>query len=557
MEKIFPLNLTARAAATVVGNPVTTRLESGVGNCYPGLEFDHRNLDRRFFPGLVFEFGSSTGAPLVTVNPADPELDPATFEGLAGDAPKRRIQEALSAALNGNEGEALQEGTWLLDSIAQAGRKITVRTLEGLTVWRLVRSLAPGPVDIVLIRGAQTRRPRKGTRRRRRRKIALHGWRRRFISTSSGVISEAYLPGELTQSLCSPWMHDFRDCACTYWASNHPDIVLLEQPPGVDPDPVWAITPVDWLRSERAPAQTAAAVGTEDGNRPAQMDHYEINARWQDLSIVLVGHEISSVFPARESDTANPFETADELAVHLVQLATLEHAVALEYLYSMYSVKEAKTAKDQGLKDAVAFVRHEILVIAVSEMRHLRWANQLLWELEHAGLTTKPFGPSLGLAKQVPGVGGPRPPRLRVLDAATLDDFIAVEKPSGTLDGAYARVLATLRHPQYPQPFEQLAGRILADGTQHYTKFREIQRVLEPFSSGNPPAYLRPLVTASRKEAKKAVGLYADIIADLGRAYASGDMEDAKLIASARAAMFDLDDAADKLARRGKGVPFF
>jgi hypothetical protein len=352
-------------------------------------------------------------------------------------------------------------------------------------------------------------------------------------------------------------MHDFRDCACTYWASNHPDIVLLEQPPGVDPDPVWAETPVDWLRSERAPAKTAAAVGTEDGNRPAQMDHYEINARWQDLSIVLVGHEISNVFPARESDTANPFETADELAAHLVQLATLEHAVALEYLYSMYSVKEPASAKGQGLKDAVAFVRHEILVVAVSEMRHLRWANQLLWELEHAGLTTKPFGPSLGLAKEVPGVGGPRAPQLRVLDKATLEDFIAVEKPSGTLDGAYARVLATLRHPQYPSPFEQLAGRILADGAQHYTKFREIQRVLEPFSKGNLPAYLQTLVTATRTEAKSAVDLYAGIVADLKKAYESGDMEDAAHIARARAAMFELDAAADRLARRGKGVPFF
>ena len=45
--RIFPRNLTAHAATQIVGNPVTTRLESGVGNCFPGLEFDHRNLDRR------------------------------------------------------------------------------------------------------------------------------------------------------------------------------------------------------------------------------------------------------------------------------------------------------------------------------------------------------------------------------------------------------------------------------------------------------------------------------------------------------------------------------
>ena len=47
-----PVNLTARAAYLVPGNPAITRPEDAVANCYPGLELDIRNLDRRFFPGL-------------------------------------------------------------------------------------------------------------------------------------------------------------------------------------------------------------------------------------------------------------------------------------------------------------------------------------------------------------------------------------------------------------------------------------------------------------------------------------------------------------------------
>ena len=31
-------------------------LDDAVANCYPGLELDVRNLDRRFFPGLVIDF---------------------------------------------------------------------------------------------------------------------------------------------------------------------------------------------------------------------------------------------------------------------------------------------------------------------------------------------------------------------------------------------------------------------------------------------------------------------------------------------------------------------
>ena len=42
---------------TTAGNPVSTRLESGIGNCFPGLECDLRNLERRFFPFLEVDIG--------------------------------------------------------------------------------------------------------------------------------------------------------------------------------------------------------------------------------------------------------------------------------------------------------------------------------------------------------------------------------------------------------------------------------------------------------------------------------------------------------------------
>ena len=40
------------APRLIPGNPMSTRLESGIGNCFPGLECDLRNLERRFFPCL-------------------------------------------------------------------------------------------------------------------------------------------------------------------------------------------------------------------------------------------------------------------------------------------------------------------------------------------------------------------------------------------------------------------------------------------------------------------------------------------------------------------------
>ena len=65
--KLFPRNLTARADAVVRGNPVNSRPESGVENSWPGLEFDHRNLEKVFFPGLVFEYQDERGDHLARV----------------------------------------------------------------------------------------------------------------------------------------------------------------------------------------------------------------------------------------------------------------------------------------------------------------------------------------------------------------------------------------------------------------------------------------------------------------------------------------------------------
>ena len=74
VNRIIPQNLTAQAAYNVAGNPPSTRPESGVGNCFPGLEYDHRTLDTRFFPALVFAYvasGPNLGAMLTAIDRSD------------------------------------------------------------------------------------------------------------------------------------------------------------------------------------------------------------------------------------------------------------------------------------------------------------------------------------------------------------------------------------------------------------------------------------------------------------------------------------------------------
>jgi ferritin-like protein len=562
IPKVFPRNLTARASVQVIGNPVTTRLESGVGNCFPGLEFDHRNLDRRFFPGLVLEF-TANGIRFLEVDLSDPAL-----------AEETNLKQTLA----GDIGEQLKQGVWFVEKITQRGKTIEMpkqgQPLDvAMASWRLVRCLEPGTLAVQL-------------RRRQRRDegqaesgpdIKLTAKRRTYVDPQTGVINGAYRAGELTQSLCSPWMHDFRDCACYYWASNHPDIVLSEDPPGeptlpsgAPTDPVLALTPIDWLRRDRKKTDPAQADAGAD--RQEEIDHYEINQNWQNLAIVLRGREISGIYRPRASDPANPFDSPDQLAEQLTKLATLEHAVALEYLYARYSLKDPLKVMAKTLKDDLTFVWHEILLVAVSEMRHLRWANQLIWSLEHAGLLTRPVGPSLGIAEEIPvAVDTLRPPQLpplnsdnltrprqlRPLRPDVLQDFISVEQPSGFLDGQYSRVLATLSEKKYPETLEQLAARIIGDGMDHFTRFREIQGVLEKYKK--PEEYLRELqpAPAGHLRGDAALKLYAQITHELQAAYAKGNMEDAAHIAAARGLMFELDRVAKELAAEGFGVQFF
>src|SRR5262249_11716498 len=80
---------------------------------------------------------------------------------------------------------------------AGAGRKPADR-------WTAIRLLTEGTdVQLTLKQGST--------------KQVLSGKRARYLD-DHGALAQMFLPGELTQSLCSPWTHDFRDCGCFYWA---------------------------------------------------------------------------------------------------------------------------------------------------------------------------------------------------------------------------------------------------------------------------------------------------------------------------------------------------
>jgi hypothetical protein len=595
-----PLNKAAKGedpvyAEPILGNPVSTLMESGVGNCFPGLEFDLRQLDVRFFPGLVFEFPGVTpagpdgtqGARLVY---ADPAGDPIIADHFTADGPEWIT--ALKRQFAGPEGSALGDGTWYLHFVEQGGKRImlydyalyqntaVMTPYEGETVWWIIRLIeAEKPLTIGLTQRAADGSPMGVP-------VVLTGRRRQYL-TDEGMIDPVYHPGELTSSMCSPWTHDFRDCACHYWASNHPDVVLGEVD---DPqqmvanrtdkdDAAQAVTFIDWMRRRHEPLKDVSALTTLPMARPDRYDPYEINLHWEQLDFVLQGQEVEATPVVPKMLRLTRYKTLEDMVADLSeQLAGMELTLALEYLYAYYSLREPDevTAEQEkawpGLREDLRAARQLILSVALSEMTHLRWVNQVLWLVHKAFPRLGTYRPCLTPAKTIsePDPGNPdaektRGQRLCRATQDVLQGFVEVERPDGVLDTEYVNLVGLLRDSKepYPEGLFQLAVRIDSDGMQHYQKFRDVKRFLEPYAA-QEALYLRPISVGDPDDArvKPAVDKIRLALAALGEAYQIeadlGDMPTANArIMEAREAMHDLNTIALELARQDIGVPFF
>jgi hypothetical protein len=592
-----PLNRAAYPQP-VLGNPVSTLMESGVGNCYPGLEFDLRQLDTRFFPGLTFDFlgiepsgpDGTQGAHLIN---ADAASDPIFQEDRAWIATLRR-------QLNGPEGAALGSGNWYLHWVEQQGKRIELYDFdvfqnatylvpyEGETCWWIIRSIEADPdestadLTIALSQRDANGQP-TGT------PVVLHGKRRRYLD-EAGMIPEVYRPGELTASMCSPWTHDFRDCACQYWAANHPDIVLgpvhgyaLEDGTSRD-DATQAVTFLDWMR-RRGTAPAVMAEATLERSRPDAYDPYEINLRWQELDFVLQGEETDGTPDPKPKPKSEPdpneqhrptYPSVEAAMADLrEELAPLEFTLSMVYLYALFSLRapEEVTAEEHqtwhSLAEDLAAARQSLLAVAVSEMTHLRWVNQMLWTLGRAGFDTKhPYKPVVRplpppAAGALPDDLHARVRMLRPASPTTLEDFVDIERPAEAIDTEYAGLVEYLRQKGFPAGLHELAVRIDSDGLQHYQRFRSVATSLSRYAS-EPRLYLRPIVLADASDPSLMPAL--DLLDRIVKATENGyeaefrdDMPAAEAaILEAREAMRAFQIEAERLARdEGKGIPFF
>ncbi|WP_299810326.1 ferritin-like domain-containing protein [uncultured Roseibium sp.] len=604
-RKILPRNLTARADKWVRGNPVTVRPESGVDNCYPGLEFDQRNLDKRFFPGLEFEFHGIFPPLQISIPPL---LRSVSNEKAGRDLP---IEQA-------DVGQSFDKTIYLwavwgtFGTMTGPQRRVErfsgLDGTGGLSAWRVVHDLEPGPIALLLARraaeggidldAASTLEAETAlqsgqdlVRRENDRLVfaVLSGERAEYLV--DGVINpDLYEVGDLSRSLCAPWQYDFTDCGCFYWASNKPDLVALnaEGPqlynfqravrgPGQE-------RPVAEVLDDRTGLLTFAirdfnpgGWSTREPEFPGHVMNYQALLNdWEVLNPVF-DHAESPRFtpePATKLPPADVLPRAEVLR-RLRYLATVEHGLMVEYLYAHYSVDAPRTIPGTDLVPARNFdIARSVLSVAIDEMRHFRWVNEILRELGHSMELGR-----VGMFEDLDGDARfiSHDFALKPLSAPQLDWFIDVERPSDqvdpdkagdTIDGLYTRLLLSIRQGTDFSEDERarllhLIKLIIDEGFDHFTRFSNVRVALAGIPAGSwlraaMPENPRPLADGHPAKVAEIVAdrAYSTVLSALGIVFSMSNSHAGDFLQAARYAMYALDDAAHEVITLG-GAPLF
>jgi len=202
-----------------MGNPFSVLPRSAISNCFPGLEFDFRNLWRRALEGLVMLECNN-----LVIDACDEHIDLVGRRLLSIDGNPTMVETKgpiypgggstrLSTSLNPNAVSFLEWSNSLAQVLQKPGQEVPCEFTK-----------AKGDAAEVEVLYSDIPDADKFT-------VVLKV--RRFFDDDSAAFAEGLLdPGELTQGLCSPWQNDYRECACYYWAASRPDYVNVE--PGPD-----------------------------------------------------------------------------------------------------------------------------------------------------------------------------------------------------------------------------------------------------------------------------------------------------------------------------------
>jgi hypothetical protein len=236
MSRMKPSNLSAQLHHRARGNPPNSLPMTAISNCFPGLEFDFRNIWRRILVGIVIVENNN-----YVVEAEDPafkdllhhrllridghDVVTRTFGPVVPGGGSRDLATSRSNPVAFMEWSNTIAKVW-----KKQGQKVRCEFTKDKSDPEV---LPPTNAKELLAREMEVRR------------IFEHVTVEGKETVQAVLAAEIAKPGELSQGLCSPWQNDYRECACYYWAASRPDYI------NVVPAADGASQGDNWMQKER------------------------------------------------------------------------------------------------------------------------------------------------------------------------------------------------------------------------------------------------------------------------------------------------------------------
>lgn len=207
-KKINPKNVMAQLHYRATGNPSNTLPSSAISNCFPGLEYDFKNFWRRAFVGILLQEWDNYVV----------EVEDEQYSGLKHRRLLKLGNQALVATASGPvipggpPGSLPSETSPAVISLEWSNALSFILQRQGQIVEAYFTMDKPAAPQAI---------PDDPTKMLRVDLTVRQLFEKDSVAPAKGLLE----PGEMTQGLCSPWQHDYRECSCYYWPASRPDYV--------------------------------------------------------------------------------------------------------------------------------------------------------------------------------------------------------------------------------------------------------------------------------------------------------------------------------------------
>jgi hypothetical protein len=263
-------NLSAQLQYRAAGNPPSTLPDMAISNAFPGLEMDFRNIWKLILEGIELHESSNLVVDVDKDAPKDvQELlkgyrlmhieDVEVTVPVVGPAYVGGPSVSLPDTTFGDKRMPLEWSNALSEVVHNFSGKSVKCTFESLEDPQKTISVS------LKVRHFFEEAEVEGERLR----LAV-------------IAKEIAPPGALTQSLCSPWQNDYRECACFYWAATRPDYVNVEaRPDGTS-------SGNNWMQKDRT-QETPNLYVVDDWMDPSLVSYADLFRHWEQSLLFVIG----------------------------------------------------------------------------------------------------------------------------------------------------------------------------------------------------------------------------------------------------------------------------